>query len=367
VTAREHPRTFGALAGAALLAVRLAIVAATADVDTDAYGHFAIARALLHDPTNLAAHWVWQPGYHYLVWALLHLGIGLTGVRAISAVLQAAGPFVLFDGAARREDRDPRAALLAALLWTVAPISNRLATSAQAETCFTLLVVSAAWALDRRRPWLAGTILAAACLVRYEAWGVLPALAVQRARRGREGPGLAAILIPAAAIAGWILLRRHADGAWLVFLGETARFASGVRAAQGFSPLVDGLLVPLSLPFLVLGPAALLVPIGIRRALTPGWAVPAGILAFLVASHLGRGALGLERYLTALVPFACLAIAEGALRLPELVPRIAPRKAAGAALAALGLTTAAHLGWLVHRARDREAQLRGYEADVERR
>ena len=360
-----------ALAGAAMLGVRLAVVATTADVDTDAYGHFAIARALLHAPANLAAHWVWLPGYHYFAWALLHLGLGFTGLRAHSAVVQAVGPFVLFDLVARRGGEDParsrRAALLAALCWTLAPLANRMATSAQAETCFTFLVVAGAWAVERRRAGLAGAILAAACLVRYEAWGVIPALALHRALRRREGPGLAAFLIPAAAIAGWIVLRRHADGEWLVFLRETARFASGVRAAQGFSPLVDGLLLPLALPPLVLGPAIVLVPLGLRRSVTREWVVPGGVLAFLVASHVGRGALGLERYLTALVPFACVAVADGAQRVEELTAKVTARRAPAMVLAALALTTAAHLGWLVHRARAREGELRGYEAAVERK
>jgi hypothetical protein len=359
-----------ALAGAGMLAVRLAVVATTADVDTDAYGHFAIARALLDEPANLAAHWVWLPGYHYFVAALLRLGLGFTGLRALSAVVQAVAPFVLFDLVARRGGEDPaqreRAALLSGLAWTLAPLSNRMATSAQAETCFAFLVVAGAWATERRRAGLAGSILAAACLFRYEAWGAVPALAIHRAIRRREGPGIAAFLIPAAAVAGWIVLRRLADGEWLVFLRETARFAGGVRAAQGFSPLLDGLLIPLAIPPLVIGPAIVLVPLGLRRAVTAGWVVPGGILAFLVASHLGRGALGLERYLTALVPFACVAVAYGALRVPEIARRITARRAAGAALLALALTTALHLGWLVRRARARDGELRGYQEAVER-
>lgn len=361
------PRATLALVGALALAVRLAIVATTADADTDAYGHFASARALLHDPADLDAHWVWLPGYHYLAWAFLRLGLGFTGLRGMSALAQAAGPFLLHDFVARRggEDRErsERAALIAALAWTVAPLANRMATSAQAETWFTLLVVASAWSLERRRPWLAGAALAGACLVRYEAWGALPALALHRMIRKKEGPGLAAFLVPSAVVAGWIVLRRIADGEWLLFVRETARFAAGVRAAQGFSPLVDGLLLPLALPPLVLGPAVVLVPLGLRRSIRAGWAVPAGILAFLLASYLGRGALGLERYLTALVPFACVAVADGCLRLPEAMER----RAAWTAIGALALTTAAHLGWLVHRARGREAELRGYEAAVGRK
>src|ERR1700722_19110886 len=99
MTARERPRALAVLAltGAAMLALRLALVATTADVETDAYGHFASGRALLHDPASLAVHWVWLPGYHYVVWALLHLGVGFTGQRVVTALLQAVAPFVLYD------------------------------------------------------------------------------------------------------------------------------------------------------------------------------------------------------------------------------------------------------------------------------
>src|SRR5262250_1958402 len=126
MTARVSPRAVLALTGALMLAVRLAIVATTADADTDAYGHFASARALLHDPTDLDAHWVWLPGYHYLAWAFLRLGLGFTGLRAMSALAQTAGPFLLFDLVARRSgdarDKSERAALIAALAWTIAPL-----------------------------------------------------------------------------------------------------------------------------------------------------------------------------------------------------------------------------------------------------
>jgi hypothetical protein len=224
-------------------------------------------------------------------------------------------------------------------------------------------VVAAAWAVERRRPVLAGTVLAAACLVRYEAWGAVPALALHRMLRRREGPGAWAFLIPAAAIAGWIALRRHADGEWLAFVRDTHRFAGGYRAAQGQPPLVEHLLVPLVLPLMALGPAIVLVPLGLGRSIRAGWAVPAGVLAFLAASYLGKSAIGLERYLTALTPFACVAMADGARR----VPRPRALKMAGAAIGALALTTAVHLGAAVHRARAREGELRGYEAEVETR
>jgi hypothetical protein len=360
-----------------MLCVRLALVATLPDVDTDAYGHFRIARALVRDPTNLAAHWVWLPGYHYLLWAWIHLGVGFAGARVLSALAQAAGPFLLFDFVARRGgDRagrvgvdpgapaaDRQVAFLAALLWTVAPLANRLATSAQAETWFTLFVLSAAWAVERRRSWLAGAALAAACLVRYEAWGAVPALALLCWKR--RSPGAPAILLPAAAIAAWIVLRRYADGEWLTFLWGTRRFADGWRAAQGRSALVDGLLIPLGLPPLVMGPAIVLLPLGIRRSIRAGWAVPAGVLAFLALSYLGRSAIGLERYLTALTPFVCVAVADGARTLPNRLPQVSARGAARGALAAMAVTTVVHLGWVAHRAREREGELRRYEAETQ--
>lgn len=357
-----RPRAL-AIAGLAALALRLAIILTTADIDTDAYGHFRIARDLLASPTNLAAHWVWLPGYHYLVWALLHLGLTFTGLRVLSALVQTAAPFLLHDLVARRSSKDaPEIALLAALAFTVAPLSNRLATSAQAETVFTALVLASAWALERRRAVLAGALLAGACLVRYEAWGAIAAIAAYWIARRRDRPiGAAAFVIPALAVLGWIVLRRRADGEWLAFVRHTQAFASGVRAAQGLSPLHA-----LALPFIVLGPAVLLVPLGLPRSIRIGWLVPGGILAFLLASYLGRGALGLERYFTALIPFACVAIADGVVRLPELATRLSARTAARATAAALLLTTAAHLGWMIHRAREREAELRGYEASVTR-
>jgi hypothetical protein len=360
-----------ALVGLAALLVRVALVLATPDVDTDAYGHFAIGRALLADPRNLQVHWVWLPGYHYLIWALAHLGVGFTGVRLLSALLQAAAPFLLYDLVARRGDEDPErsrpVALLAALTWTLAPITNRLATSAQAETFFTLLIVGSAWAVERRRAWLAGGLLAAACLVRYEAWGAIPALALYAFARRREPPvGLAAALLPAAAVLGWIALRRVADGSWLRFVHETHAFASGVRAAQEQASLAWRVGLSLVLPFRVLGPAVVLVPIGLRRSLRIGWLVPGGVLAFVLASYLGHGALGLERYLDALVPFACVAIADGVVALGEMGARVRRGVLTRAVLVATALTTAAHLGWMVHRAREREGLLRGYEAEAGR-
>jgi hypothetical protein len=299
--------------------------------------------------------------------------VGFTGVRVLSALMQAGAPFLLYDFCARRDDpddQDPertaRVALLASLVFTIAPLANRLAVSAQAETCFACLVLASAWSVERRRFGLAGLCLAGAGMLRYEAWGAIGALALQRIRRGREGPGIASFLPPLAVVAAWIVFRHAAEGEWLAFVRHTQSFASGVRHATTSSTIVDAVLVPLALPLVAFGPAALLIPFGLRRSLRPGWVIPGGILAFLLVSHAARGALGLDRYLTALVPFACVAMADGALIVAERSEAQAGQaRMRRALLAVTTLTLVAHLGWLVHRATARAAELYRYEAEVE--
>ena len=64
-----------ALAAAAMLVLRLHVVLYLPDGEADAYGHFGAARALVEDPTNLKVHWVWLPGWHYVLWAMIRCGL----------------------------------------------------------------------------------------------------------------------------------------------------------------------------------------------------------------------------------------------------------------------------------------------------
>ena len=81
---------------AALALWRAACVLAGPDVDTDAYAHHMIARAILADPRDLAVHWVWLPLFHYLQVPLVALGGTMNDVRWANVVLSAAVPVVLF-------------------------------------------------------------------------------------------------------------------------------------------------------------------------------------------------------------------------------------------------------------------------------
>ena len=72
---------------------------------------------------------------------------------------------------------------------------------------------------------------------------------------------------------------------------------------------MEALWFPILVLLLALGPAVLIAPFGVKRAFTRGWIVPLGIYAFLLASYLGKGALGGTRYYGSVMPFICLAMA----------------------------------------------------------
>src|SRR5580700_3451993 len=83
-----------AVAGLALW--RAACVLAGPDVDTDAYAHHMIARAILADPRDLAVHWVWLPLFHYAQVPLVALGGTMDTVRWVNVVASGALPVALY-------------------------------------------------------------------------------------------------------------------------------------------------------------------------------------------------------------------------------------------------------------------------------
>src|SRR5580693_2508035 len=80
----------------ALLVWRGACVFAGPDIDTDAYAHHMIARAILAQPGDLAVHWVWLPLFHYVQVPLVALGGTMDHVRWANLALAAALPCALF-------------------------------------------------------------------------------------------------------------------------------------------------------------------------------------------------------------------------------------------------------------------------------
>ena len=356
-----------ACVAAATLALRLGWVFAYREIDSDAYGHFFIAIAARRDPTNLAVHWVWLPLFHYVVGALGAVGLTFRGLRLLDAALATAGPFLLYATlTARRIPED--AALLGALAYAIAPLPTFLGQSALPETMFSIAILATSFAAARERAVLGGIALTVACFLRYEAWGGVVALGAAWVvgtvgRRAR--PPFALVAIPGAAVLAYVLFRWHTDGRLLQFVRGT-RDITQVQVARSAWTFREIVSFPIVLPFYVLGPAVVLVPFGIRRALPEArdWILPLGYAAFLLLSYYAGAAHAGERYLVALAPFGCAAIGCATEELGRRSQR--PRLAAAVALAlVLGMTT-----WQLRRAARMasawEPELAEREAKLER-
>lgn len=292
-------------------------IARLPETDLDAYGHLRIASVLVQHPLRLEAHWVWLPLYHYALALLVGLGGTLAFARMLSALATVLTSLALYRYAAQRSEPTAR---LAATLFSVASVPCILGVSAQQESCFALLVLVASASLDARRPVRASLALAAACLVRYEAWGAACLLAawlvLERLIGRKPSAPLWGIALPTLAMGGWLTWHRVEEGRWFAFLGELYRFTHAQREGLPHGRLFQALYFPLLLPLALFGPALLLAPRGVRASLSLGWVVPAGIAAFLLVSYLGGGSLGAMRYFGALTPFLVWAMARGALHHP---------------------------------------------------
>lgn len=338
-----------------MLLLRIVWVFAFREIDGDAYGHFFIALATRQTPTRLNIHWVWLPLYHFLVAGLTLLGVTFRGLRIVNALLATAGPLLLYKAIQRRLGDEE--ALACAIAFAIAPLAIVLGQSAQPETLFCILLVASIFEAARDRPARAGAWLAAACMVRYEAWGAVIALGVcwivARLRAKPKGeaegekPSFVMAAIPAALIAIYILFRWWTDGELLYFFRGTREITSMQVARQGgqwtFREIIS---FPIVLPFVIFGPTIFFAPLGARQALPKArdWVFPVGLASFLLLSYYGGGSHSGERYLVSLVPFVCVMIAVGALRIGRMIGR--PRTMVGIVLAALALTTV----WHLHRA-----------------
>jgi hypothetical protein len=336
-----------AVAVSALAAWRAACVLAGPDIDTDAYAHHMIARAILADPRDLSVHWVWLPLFHYLQVPLIALGGTMNDVRWANLALAAALPAVLFAyvrrtaravGTAMTSDET---ALVAALFAAGCPIAMQMGTTAQSEPLFALLALGIAITYEERRYLAAAGLLAVAVVVRYEAWAILAtAGAVSafeqiqfwvRRRRGlpAESPPLRRWLIvalPVVPILAWAVLRRPVDGRWFGFLGDTHEFASQAvvdkGAGRGLLGLArDALYYPAYVAVRVLGPVALLAPFGVVRTWReqgPRFVlVLAACLGFVSLTWIQRSSLGLDRHFVAVVPLYATFGAQGVAAIAE--------------------------------------------------
>lgn len=327
-----------------LCAWRLACVRAGPDPDSDAYGHYLIARQLLATPFELRIHWVWLPLYHALLAPPIALGATLDHVRQLNAVAAALPPLVLLWALARERPielvsalgskttaRLPLVALGAALLTASTPLLVQLGTTGQMEVAFCALLTLAIALLVHERFGAAAVALSALVLMRYEGWAVAAVVgAAVAGRRLSQGTQLtraewACVLAPGASVVGWATLRWLGGEPWFGFILENQAFAQ--QALDGKS---NARALPLALarytaivPWRTFGLAALCALWGIGPTLRRHgvWLVAPGLglIAFLTASSLTRSQLGLDRHFTSVLPFAATWIAHGLGRIASLV------------------------------------------------
>ena len=321
----------------ATTALRVWVIRHYPEPDADARGHLGIARALLHDPLNIAVHWLWPPGYHYFLAGLFAAGVTAEGVRFLDCALAALLPVLVWRYGERTlapgaSSSARLAPFLAATLCAAMPVVNLLGTSAQQESLFTILVISTAWSIDSGRFALGGVLLAAAAMVRCEAWGAVALLTGLRAlgffhrlvdrlpsplARACRTP-LVAVVPSLVAIAGWFLAHRIADGSWFGFLREIHRYTQAQRESFHQESWAAARWFLCSEPYYLFGLTLPLFFLGLHRAWRAGFFVPLGIYLFLMASFVTQSALGSARYYESLTPFVCLAAAYGVAMIGEL-------------------------------------------------
>ncbi|MBL8677743.1 MAG: hypothetical protein JNK05_01145 [Myxococcales bacterium] len=335
-----------------------------ADIDTDAYGHYIVARRALDAPLDLSVHWVWLPGWH-VVHGLFDLsGLGFEAIRAFSLGCSLATVALLFWWV-EREARELVSSLdthnqdtpapFATVAATVAALSLAVARpaidaggSGEPEALFSLLVLGAVASLRIDRPALAGALAAAAALTRYEAWPFVGALFVierlDARSSARRAPRRAlAWVLPAIAIGLWCVAHRIHSGEWLAFIRENRAFVARTlpRLHAALPPWPRrALQYPVIVPWaswgvIPIGLCAIGAVIAAKRRQASLFVAPALLLGFLTYSWVRGQHLGLVRHAVAYLPFYAAAIGVGAASALRVAR--SSRVAQGAGGAALGL------------------------------
>jgi hypothetical protein len=351
--------------------LRLALVASGPDTESDAYAHHVLARRVLLEPGDPRVHWVWLPLFHWLSAAVIRLGGAMDALRVANALALALPPLLVARQVERaRAPSDgcgappwPLTPWLAGALVALHPWVTTIGATAQNEPLFLVLLASLSFALAGGAQGIAATLLAALVLLRYEGWAVLLGLGAAFVLPGREllfGPrplrGAILTLGPAAlAIVAWSAIRVGAGEAPLAYLRDTHQFVQEARhdhltfaEALGKLPYYPAYLPFKSFGFPVLFALLGLVPMA--RAMGPAFVAPYGAcLAFVSATWMSGGQLGLLRHFVSSVPLFAAAIAFGVAEIARRAP--APRAtavAATASLVALALETLHLRGSFLH-------------------
>jgi hypothetical protein len=320
---------------------KLTLLEAGPEPDPDAYAHAIAGRKLVAGEGGVEIHWVWLPLWHWVHGLASRYADGTWTVRGLNIALTSAAPIVLASilrrGAGRR-GWERWLPISAGCVLALTPLSLRHGATSQLEPPLLALMLGAAWLLDdgegeprAARAFAAGALLAAATMVRYEAWCLPPLVAGWWWWRGRAPRGASAWLLPGLAIAAWCLYHRLETGEWLQFLRYNRGFTRDYYAGAGFpnatapGPWISAVWYLAVVPFYQYGwlvvPLAIGAPWLVRRAPRPLLVMQLGVLAFLSVGFATRQHLGLARHALSIAPAYATCIAAGALGAAAFVER----------------------------------------------
>lgn len=369
VVSRAGPLVLVALV-IVVTALRIRLVLAGPDLDSDAYGHAIAGRRMLENWRDVTIHWVWLPGLHSVYAIAMLLGGSIQVVRWMNVVLSAIAPILFVwmwrDGAAGGTATPAswvRGTLpwLAGCLLVLDPLGLWLGETGQTEPLFQVLVLASCLAWEKRRHWLCAVFVTLATMVRYEAWllpGVLFVLAI--AERPRTAKRFLAVVFPGLATLAWCWVHYRATGEPLQFLRLNSEFTRGYFRDIGFPWGNSPELVRMGLWYWMVVPFFCSYRWVYAFAM-PGWLwavrhtpsalrwTSLALLGFLTVEWMRCQHLGLPRHAVVLAPIYAVAVASGFLLTLQVVApwlqksfRLTRRTVTGAAIAAL-------LGWMAQR------------------
>lgn len=301
------------------------------DGDTDAYAHFIIARDIVRNGSNLSLHWVWLPLFHYIGAFFVFIGSEMQSVRYVNVFVWNAIPLILYFQL-KNKDSVTIIPASAAILTALFPIGVLMGTTAQPEPLFALLILLFIIYFNKGRFITSAFILAASCMLRYEAWAVLigitlyivfPIIKEKKFKLSVFGNSLSVyfvILLPALTIIIWSVLRYYSDGQWFLFLHGTQKFATDALRQNNeissgiISLLKDLFFYPFWIPFIFTGITVILVPLGFKKFYPENkvmFVTGISILVFISASWMMKANLGLNRHFASVIPFYSVMSAYG--------------------------------------------------------
>jgi hypothetical protein len=270
----------------------------------DSVGRVWHSMRWLEDP-HLITHGMWGPLHYYLLAFVLWIWPDpVHGPLGLHVLIGVATPLLVY-AFTRTAIAGPRAALLVAVTYAIYPIAIRNSLSVRSEVPFVLLLLGAMVFVELARrdggSWkhalIAGTSLTLAAMLRYEAWMLIPFLALLLWRK----PRLMGVFIACAIIhpVFWMVGNGIHSGDPLYGVNVATRWE---RESMGRAmiPLSTRILQALTYPGTVL--RGMTFPVGviavagaavalIKRERCRAWLLPVAGLALLLMWSIARGAL----------------------------------------------------------------------------